>query len=90
MNRIPMEEFMPEYLFLNDKEVVSKIKEQFNMNEMDALGSFLNSKTYSMCANPKMSMWDIGSGDILEMWIVEKITGDPKNVYFLRMEDKHE
>lgn len=86
MNIIPMERFMPEYLFLNDKEVIQKIMNVFNMSEMDAFKGFLNSETYRMCADVKMSMWDLGAEDIFDMWVVEKITGNPRNINFLRTE----
>lgn len=86
MNIVPMEEFMPEYLFLNDKEVIENIVKTFNISELDALKEFLNSKTYQMCADIDMSMWDTGSFDIFEMWVVEKVTGNPYNVYFMRTE----
>lgn len=87
MNIVPMKEFMPEYLYLNDKEVVEQIVKVFNISEMDAFVDFLSSETYRMCRDEKKSMWDIGSPDIFEMWTVEKITGNPKNVYFLRTEN---
>lgn len=90
MNIVPMEEFMPEYLFLNDKEVVEKIIDKFNMSEMEALKEFLNSKTYQMCTDINLSMWEIGSSDIFDMWVVEKITGNPRNINFMRTENKHE
>lgn len=90
MNIVPMEEFMPEYLFLNDKEVVEKIIDKFNMSEMEALKEFLNSKTYQMCTDINLSMWEIGSSDIFDMWVVEKITGNPRNINFMRTENKNE
>ena len=90
MNTVPMEIFMPEYLFLNNKEVIEKIMDVFNMDEMTALQEFLNSETYRMCSNIEMSMWDIGSPDIFDMWVVEKVTGNPRNINFMRMENNHE
>lgn len=90
MNIVPMEEFMPEYLFLNDREVVEKIIDKFNMSEMEALKEFLNSKTYQMCTDINLSMWEIGSSDIFDMWVVEKITGNPRNINFMRTENKNE
>ena len=87
MNIVPMEEFMPEYLYLNDKEVIEKIVEVFNKSEMDAFIEFLDSETYRMCADINMSMWDIGSSDIFDMWVVEKVTGNPRNINFMRTEN---
>lgn len=86
MNILPMKEFMPEYLFLTDKEVIEKRIKFFNMNEIDALKNFFDSETYRMCADVEKSMWDIGSSDIFDMWVVEKITGNPKNVNFMKNE----
>ena len=90
MNFVPMEEFMPEYLYLTDKEVVEKIYRTFNLTKMEALIDFLNSKTYKMCADVNKSMWDMGSGDIFDMWVCEKVTGNPKNINFLRTENRYE
>lgn len=86
MNIVPMEEFMPEYLYLNDKEVIESIIKTFNKKEMEAMLEYFDSQTYKMCTDVKKSMWDIGSSDIFDMWVVEKITGNPKNVSFMRME----
>ena len=41
MNVGPMKRFMPEYLFLNDKEVIEKIMSTFNLDEMEAAKEFL-------------------------------------------------
>ena len=87
MNFVPMKKFMPEYLFLNDKEVVEKIMEVFNLTEMEALKEFLLSETYKICADVSKCMWDVGAPDIFDMWVVEKVTGNPKNVSFMRMEN---
>ena len=86
MNIVPMEEFMPEYLYLNDKEVIESIIKTFNKKEMEAMLEYFDSQTYKMCTDVKKSMWGIGSSDIFDMWVVEKITGNPKNVSFMRME----
>ena len=90
MNNVPMKEFMTEYLYLTDIEVVEKICHTFNKTEMEALIDFLNSETYKMCTDVNKSMWDMGSGDIFDMWVVEKVTGNPKNINFLRTENKYE
>ena len=90
MNIVPMKQFMPEYLFFNDMEVVKKIKDVFNKSEKDALIEFLKSETYKMCTNVNLSMWDIGPADIFDMWVVEKVTGNPRNINFMRMENSNE
>lgn len=87
MKIIPMKEFMPEYLFLNDKEVVCMIIKKFNMTEMEALKEFFNSETYRMCTDFNKGMWDIGCPDIFDMWVTEKVTGSPKNINFMRTEN---
>jgi hypothetical protein len=87
MNVGPMKRFMPEYLFLNDKEVIEKIMSTFNLDEMEAAKEFLTSKTYHICADINNAMWDIGSNDIFNMWVVERVTGNPRNVNFMRLEN---
>ena len=84
MNIVPMEEFMPEYLYYNDKVVIEKIIKEYNYSEKDALFEYIFSKTYKMTTDIKKAMWDIGPLDIYEMWVSEKESGDPRNVYFMK------
>ena len=74
MNVGPIERFMLEYFFLNDKEVIERIMNTFNLDEMEAAKEFLTSKTYNICADINNAMWDIGSNDMLNMWVVERVS----------------
>lgn len=81
MNLVPMEVFMPYYLFVNDKIVVNKIIKEKKYNEMKAYNEFLNSETYRMCSDISLSMWDISPYDIYDMWDYEKTNNkDPREL----------
>ena len=84
MNTVSMETFMPLYLILYDKLIVEKIKKLYGYSEMEAYKMFLNSETYRMCTDMDLEMWELSHLDIFDMWVTEKITGNPRNVYFLR------
>ena len=86
MNIVPMKDFMPEYLYYNDKVVIEKIIKEYKYSEKKALFEYIFSLTYKMTTDIKKAMWDIGSLDIYEMWKSEKETGNPLNVYFIRGE----
>ena len=81
MNIIPMEEYMPYYLFVNSQMVVNKIIKEKKYSEMKAYSEFLDSQTYRMCSDIKLSMWDISPYDIYNMWDYEKTNKkDPREL----------
>lgn len=53
---------------------------------MDALKSFVSSKTHEMLENEDCGMADFGAGAIFEIWECEKVTGDPKRSVYIREE----
>lgn len=85
MNRhITMEEYKPEYLSYYDKELTKCIMKKYNIKEMEAFMELIFSETYKMLSDLNCGMWEYGVGDIFDMFIAEKETGNPRNVSFLR------
>ncbi len=84
IKHITMEEYKPEYLTYYDKELTKSIMEKFGYSEMRAFKELIFSETYKMLSDLNCGMWEYGIGDIFDMWIAEKETGNPRNVSFLR------
>ena len=81
MNRLE-----PEIVDYYDNEVVMMITEKYGLSEMDALKSFVSSKTHEMLENEDCGMTDFGAEAIFEIWECEKVTGDPKKSVYIRGE----
>lgn len=87
IKHITMEEYKPMYLTYYVKELTKRIMKYFGYKEMDAYLELICSETYKMLADLNCGMWEYGIGDIFDMWIAEKVTGNPRNVLFLRMDE---
>lgn len=85
IKHITMEEFKPEYLSYYDKELTKRIVEKFGFSEMEAFKELIYSETYKILSDLECACWEYGTEDILDMWIAEKITGNPRNVDFIRL-----
>ena len=81
-----MKRLEPEIVDYYDNEVVMMITEKYGLSEMDALKSFVSSKTHEMLENEDCGMTDFGAGAIFEIWECEKVTGDPKKSVYIRDE----
>ena len=81
-----MKEYFPFYLDSVNRYVVKQLVERYGMEPFDALRRFLASETYKMLSNPQLEMWDFPDETILDMWICEQITGNPRNLSDLRCE----
>ena len=66
--------------------VIPRIMEKYNMNQMDAARAFLLSQTHSILEDAEMAMWEFSERAVFEMWEVERITGDPRNSIYIRSE----
>lgn len=69
-----------------DREVIEKIIDKYNFKPMDAVRSFLTSKTHRMLQDVEYGMLEFAVADIFEMWEAEMITGNPANSIPLRAE----
>lgn len=81
-----MKRLEPEIVAYYDNEVVMMIAEKYGFSQMDALKSFVNSKTHEMLENEDCGMTEFGAGAIFEIWECEKVTGDPKKSVYIRGE----
>lgn len=76
----------PDTIDYYNNEVVTMIMEKYGLSQMDALKSFVSSKTHEMLENSDCGMTDFGAGALFEIWECEKITGDPRNSVYIRGE----
>lgn len=74
----------PEILDYYNGEAVKMISEKYGMSYLEALRSFVCSKTHEMLENEDCGMTEFGAQAIFEIWECEKITGDPKNSVYVR------
>ncbi|MDO4287755.1 MAG: hypothetical protein Q4C55_01080 [Eubacterium sp.] len=81
-----MKRLDPEVIEYYDDEVLTLISEKYGLTPMDALRSFVNSKTHAMLEDADYGMTDFGAAAIFEIWEAEKITGDPRNSIYIRGE----
>ena len=81
-----MKRLEPEIVDYYDNEVVMMITEKYGLSEMDALKSFVSSKTHEILENEDCGMTDFGAEAIFEIWECEKVTGDPKKSVYIRGE----
>ena len=69
-----------------NKDVIKRIMDKFDMNQMEATRAFLTSKTHGLLEDAEMAMWEFPAWAVFEMWEVERVTGDPRNSAHLRSE----
>ena len=81
MNKYPY--FVTDY---QDRQVIRRIIEKYNMTPMDAIRSFITSKTHGLLENAELGLANYPSDAIFDMWEVEAITGDPRNSVYIRGE----
>ena len=87
MNKhITMEEYKTEFLSQYVIELTKWIMRKFDYDEKRSYNEFISSETYQMLSDLNCGMWEYGYGNIFDMWVAEKITGNPRNAEFLRME----
>lgn len=66
------------------EEVVKIINQKYNISIMDAIRSFVKSKTYQIFQDAEYAMWEFAPLGIFDMWESESVTGDPRNSLYLR------
>ena len=82
-----MEEIYPLILNSYIKDIMIRIETKYGFEPMEALRKFLYSETYQMLENVDLAMWEFSPLGIIDMWEVEKITGDPRNSLYLRRDE---
>ena len=66
------------------ESMTSLIMEHREMQELEALETFVNSETYKMICDPLLKMWEFAPLAIFDMWEHEIATGDPRNSFYIR------
>ena len=69
-----------------NKNVIRRIMDKYDMNQMDAARAFLTSETHRMLEDAEMAMWEFSERAVFDMWESEKITGTPCHSKYLRSE----
>ncbi|MCI8639643.1 MAG: hypothetical protein HFG41_11065 [Coprococcus sp.] len=81
-----MKRIEPEIVDYYNSEVVQMIAEKYGYDEMDALRTFVMSKTHEMLEDEDCGLTSLGAGAVFEIWESEKVTGDPRNSIYIRGE----
>lgn len=69
-----------------DRHVIQRIIEKYGMEPMEAVRSFLKSKTHAMLEDAECGLWSYPERAVFDMWEAEKVTGDPRNSASIRGE----
>lgn len=81
-----MNKLYPFSLDYYNKAVIQKMIDKYDFDEMTAARLFLTSEVHRMLENADLAMNDFSADALLEMWEVEKITGEPRNSLWIRSE----
>lgn len=69
-----------------DRKVIQLIIENYNMPPMEAMKSFIMSKTHAMLEDRECGMLSLPEYAVYDMWETEKLTGDPRNSIYVKGE----
>ena len=69
-----------------DRKVIQLIIEKYNMPPIEAMKSFIMSKTHAMLEDSKCGMLSLPEYAVYDMWETEKLTGDPRNSIYVKGE----
>ncbi|MCR5755649.1 MAG: hypothetical protein K6G30_12660 [Acetatifactor sp.] len=69
-----------------DRQVIQCIIDKYGMKPMDAVRSFLSSKTHEMLENAEYGLLSFPERAVFDMWEAEQVTGDPRNSAYIRGE----
>ena len=69
-----------------DREVVRMIAEKYGYTPMDALRTFVSSRTHELLEDAETGMTAFGAGGVFDIWEAERVTGDPRNSVYIRGE----
>lgn len=67
-----------------DRHVTGLIIEKYGYDEIKAIHSFIESKTYQMLIDPEMEIYKMSPRIVFDMWECEQITGDPCQSQYIR------
>jgi len=69
-----------------DRQVIPFIMDKYNINQTDAMRSFLLSKTHALLEDAENGLLNLPDYAVCDMWEVEQITGDPRKSVYIRGE----
>ncbi|MCM1578913.1 MAG: hypothetical protein NC078_08965 [Ruminococcus sp.] len=81
-----MQKMMCEVLHYYDTEVIKMIIDKYGIEPMDAVKSFIRSRTHGMLEDREYGMDEFGCPALFDMWECEQVTGDPRNSIYIRGE----
>ena len=70
----------------HDRQVIQRIIEKYGLAPMEAIRSFITSKTHDLLENADLGLANYPTDALFDMWEAEKITGDPRNSVYIRGE----
>lgn len=79
MTKIPY--FVADYY---DRNVIQRIVDVYNMDEMDAARAFLLSETHELLEDAENGVWEYPERGVFDMWEAERKTGDPRNSCYVQ------
>ena len=62
-----------------DRQVIQLIIDKYKIPPMEAMKSFIMSKTHAMLEDSECGMLSLPEYAVFDMWETEKATGDPRN-----------
>lgn len=74
---------MPLWLSFYENKIIGKIKDKYNLTELQALKNF-KFANLSDVSNISLEMWDFSPKAIFDMFENEIMTGKPQNSIYLR------
>lgn len=69
-----------------DCEVTTHIVEKYGFSEIQAIQSFISSKTYQMFIDADLEIYTLSPLIVFDMWESEQVTGNPRNSQYIRTE----
>lgn len=66
-----------------NKNVIKRMMDKYNYDQMEATRIFLTSKTHELLEAAENGLWQFGDKAIFEIWECEKDTGTPLNSIYL-------
>jgi hypothetical protein len=70
-----------------DRHVSHMIIEKYGFDEMKAIRLFIESETYQMLIDSELEVYKMNPRIIFDMWETERVTGDPRNLQYLRSDE---
>lgn len=67
-------------------QVAKEIQKESNLSELEAVRSYIQSKTYGMLLDKETGLYQLSPGISFDMWKCEQKTGDPRDSKYISEE----